>query len=265
LHAEIQSELPEARSARGRIVEHDDTRIGLIVVPGIYLQHDGHSTSHDVRFIAGELIAQGAAVLLLDLRGNGGGVIEDAVRLAGVFAGAGPVAFEHASDGSERRLASNEAQLAWHGRVVVWVDAGTAGASELFAGAMQDRGRALVIGERTYGEGTGQTLVLLSSPLGASAGAVRVTDRVFFRLDGKALQLKGVTPDIELAPAGAPRATERDLADAIRVDDIAVPGTRELARIDRALLRRLVERPQQAAGDDAALAIASAYARATPK
>jgi carboxyl-terminal processing protease len=91
--------------------------------------------------------------------------------------------------------------------------------AELLAAALQDHGRALVIGQRTYGKGTGQTLVPLSSPRDAHEGAVDVTDRRFYRVDGRGLQRDGVTPDIALAGPELP--SERTHPDALLADQIA--------------------------------------------
>jgi carboxyl-terminal processing protease len=161
-------------------------------------------------------------------------------------------------------LRAGENEPLWRGPLVVWIDARTASASELFAAALQDRGRALLIGERSYGKGTGQTLVLLSSPLGATSGAVRVTDRFFFRIDGRALQRVGVTPDVAIA--GAQRATERDDPHALSSQDIAPAERAARTPLDAMLIDRVRVQSagRNADGDPehAARSIAVAYLNA---
>jgi hypothetical protein len=185
-------------AARGRLVEHAGQRSAWVELPSFYLSKQ-RSASHDVRFLARELATRGASVLVLDLRGNGGGVVSEALALAGALLGSGPLAYERDAHGHVRALTAESSSVAWTGAIVLLIDARTASMAELFAGALQDRGRALIIGERSYGKGLGQTLVLLSSPIGGALGAIDVTERAFYRLDGTALHGLGVTPDIALA------------------------------------------------------------------
>jgi hypothetical protein len=185
-------------AARGRLIEHAGQHSAWIELPSFYLS-TGRSASSDVRFLARELATRGARALVLDLRGNGGGVVSEAVALAGALLGGGPLAYERDAHGRVRALQAESSSELWAGAVVVLIDARTASMAELFAGALQDRGRALLIGERSYGKGFGQTLVLLSSPVGGVLGAVDVTERVFYRLDGTSLHGFGVTPDVALA------------------------------------------------------------------
>jgi carboxyl-terminal processing protease len=109
--------------------------------------------------------------------------------------------------------------------------------TEVAVAALQDRGNALVVGQRSHGKGTGQTLVLLSSPRGGRDGAVRVTDTRFHRLDGKPLQQLGVTPDVEL-PTSSTITTERERPNALVFEAIqpieAPPPLREAPAIDAA-------------------------------
>jgi hypothetical protein len=185
-------------AARGRLVEHAGQHCAWIELPSFYLSTQ-RSASSDVRFLTGELATRGASVLVLDLRGNSGGVVSEALALASALLGGGPLAYERDAHGAVRALTAEAGSAFWTGAVVVLIDARTASMAELFAGALQDRGRALIIGERSYGKGVGQTLVLLSSPIGGVLGAVDVTERTFHRLDGTALHGLGVTPDIALA------------------------------------------------------------------
>jgi len=192
-------------AARGRLIEHAGHHSAWIELPSFYLATQ-RSASSDVRFLARELATRGASVLVLDLRGNSGGVVSEALALAGALLGGGPIAYERDAHGHVRELTAATSSVFWTGPVVVLIDARTASMAELFAGALQDRGRALLIGERSYGKGIGQTLVLLSSPIGGALGAVDVTERAFYRLDGTALHELGVTPDVALASRPEPKA-----------------------------------------------------------
>jgi C-terminal processing protease CtpA/Prc len=203
---------------RQELVEHLGRRIGIVSVPSFYLRAT-RSASADLRRACIQLRARGAEVLILDLRGNGGGVQREAARAFGVLAGAEPIALQRRRD-HEPEIVSSPAQLeAWVGPIVTRVDAGTASVAELLAAALQDHGRALIIGQRTYGKGTGQTLVPLTSPRDASEGAVDVTDRRFYRIDGRPLQREGVTPDVALP--GPERPSERTRSDTLPADQVA--------------------------------------------
>jgi C-terminal processing protease CtpA/Prc len=241
--------------ARGRIVEHAGRRAAWIVLPSFYLTRNGRSASGDVRYIVQQLAARAPSVLLLDLRSNSGGVIEEVLRLAGLLIGSGAVGYARTADGGTTPLrAAGDGQL-WQGPLVIVVDAGTASVSEIFAAAVRDRGRGLIIGRRTHGKGTGQELVLLSSPLGAAAGAVRISDRFFYRLDGRTLQQKGVTPDVELP--GSDPTSERERPDALVASDVAPFERISIAPLPAAVLETRSNAPDP---DQRALEIALAYA-----
>ncbi|HEX6241376.1 MAG TPA: S41 family peptidase, partial [Polyangiales bacterium] len=176
-----------APSARHQLREHAGQRIGVIQLPSFYLRA-ARSASGDLRRACLELKAQGARALILDLRGNGGGVQREAVLAFGVLAGGGPMAQLRRRDHEPEALRAPADLVAWSGPLLVQVDGGTASVAELLAAALQDHGRALIIGQRTYGKGTGQTLVHLGSPRDVEEGAVDVTDRRFYRVDGRPLQ-----------------------------------------------------------------------------
>jgi carboxyl-terminal processing protease len=217
VRSEIHDAAPDAMRVRGRVVEHGDARIGLMVVPSFSL-HADRSTSSDAAYVIQALSTQGVDVLVLDMRGNTGGVQSEAAKLVALFAGPGPVAQTVTANGALDIL-SAEADAVWTDPLVVVVDTMSASMAEVAVAALQDRGHALVVGQRTHGKGTGQTLVLLSSPHGGRDGAVRVTDRRFHRLDGRPLQQLGVTPDVVL-PSSTAIASERDRIDALTFDAI---------------------------------------------
>ena len=115
-------------------------------------------------------------------------------------------------------LAAPPAPAAWLGPLLVRIDAGTASVAELLAAALQDSGRALLVGQPTYGKGTGQALIPLGSPADATQGAVDVSDRRFYRRDGRALQCAGVVPDLVVPAPG--RARECTSPDALQPDPL---------------------------------------------
>jgi C-terminal processing protease CtpA/Prc len=209
--ASIHAGLPEALQARGRLIDHDGVQLALIVLPGFYLQSDGRSAARDVRYLIDELTRAGARSIVLDLRGNRGGVIEEALRLLAALGCEGDVARVRWAGGALEALRVAVDVEAYRGPLALVIDGGTAGVSETFAGAIQDARRGALIGQRSAGHGSAQTLVLLSSPKGASAGAVRVTDRGFLRLSGAAIEDAGVTPDVALEAIGEPGAVDGPL------------------------------------------------------
>ena len=174
----------------------DGSDVGLVVIPAFYLRPD-RSTSRDVDYLVSTLVRQGARVVVLDLRGNGGGVMAEVEKLASLFLPPGVLAYERDASGRLRPLRSRGGP-AHRVPLVLAVDRSTASAAELFAATMQDRGRALVVGERTQGKGVSQELILLASPLGEPRGALNITAKRLFRADGRGLQRAGVAPDLSL-------------------------------------------------------------------
>lgn len=177
-------------------------RIGVIDIPTFYLDAEGRrndlpdyrSTSRDVRRLLRELQADGVDGVVIDLRGNGGGSLVEAIQLTGLLIDTGPVVQVKDSRGHLRVHDDPEPGVAYPGPVAVLVDRGSASASEIFAAAMQDYRRAVVLGEPTYGKGTVQTLVDLDKK--GQHGQLKVTFAQFFRVNGESTQHRGVTPDI---------------------------------------------------------------------
>jgi hypothetical protein len=186
----------EAQQARGRIVELGDTRVGLVVLPSFYGEERGRSATRDVRFIVASLLQQGAVSVVLDLRGARSGTIGEALQLAGALGCAGPFAQEQRAGQPASVLQAPEEQGAYGGPLAVLVDANTAGVAELFAAALQDRARGPVLGVRTRGEASAQTVVQLRSPQGALVGGLRFVERAWARGEGAAIDGVGVTPDV---------------------------------------------------------------------
>ena len=183
--------------------------IGIIDVPSFYQDYqsraagdeDYRSTTRDVRRLIGELKAQGIDTLVMDLRNNGGGHLSEATSLVGLFIDRGPVVQLRETGGRIEVLDDPEPGVAWDGPLVVLVNRASASASEIFAGAIQDYGRGLVVGQQTYGKGSVQNLYPLDRyALGPKSGFGQLTVTIgkYYRVTGDSTQHRGVTPDIEL-------------------------------------------------------------------
>ena len=195
-------------------------------------------------------------------------MVAEALALTSAWLGGGVLAYERDADGELRALQAPSRAPLWNGPLVLLIDRSTASMAELFAAALQDRARALLVGERSYGKGLAQTLVLLGSPLGTSHGAVEVSERAFYRLDGAVLQGRGVMPDVEIAFAKqAPVRPAPFVAPWLpdRIAPLIPPAPRALAAADPLARARSAA---QAAADSAdaaddvqrVLAVAIAYA-----
>ncbi len=184
-----------------------EIRVGIINVPAFYqdveAQNSGdkefRSTTRDVRRLINELKAEKIDGLVLDLRGNGGGYLPEATALTGLFIDKGPVVQLKVTTGELEVQDDPEAGIAYAGPLAVLVDRFSASASEIFAGAIQDYHRGVVLGQRTFGKGTVQNLVPLDrwSPRPVN-GQLTVTIGKFYRVTGESTQHRGVEPDVTL-------------------------------------------------------------------
>ena len=199
----------EARSdVRDVRVGDQVVKVGVITVPGFYEDNDARAagdpnfraTARDVRRLVQELQAKGRVdALLLDLRGNGGGYLPEATALTGLFIDHGPVVQVRNTDGSIEVYDDPEPGIAWGGPLTVLVDRTSASASEIFAGAIQDYHRGLILGQTTFGKGTVQQVIPLDRWSRQSTdGQISVTMEKFYRVTGESTQLRGVEPDIAL-------------------------------------------------------------------
>ena len=184
-----------------------DYRVGIINVPAFYqdveAQNAGdkefRSTTRDVRRLINELKAEKIDGLVLDLRGNGGGYLPEATALTGLFIDKGPVVQLKVTTGELEVQDDPESGVAYSGPLAVLVDRFSASASEIFAGAIQDYHRGVIVGQRTFGKGTVQNLVPLDrwAPRPVS-GQLTVTIGKFYRVTGESTQHRGVEPDVNL-------------------------------------------------------------------
>lgn len=193
----------EEQAAKKSVLELDEegrqARIGIIEVPTFYIDFkayragdpDYKSTTRDVRKLIAELEEEGVDGLVIDLRNNGGGSLQEATELTSLFIERGPTVLVRNSNGRVDVLADEESDgPVYRGPMAVLVNRLSASASEIFAGAMQDYHRALVIGGQTFGKGTVQSIQPLNH------GELKLTLAKFYRVSGQSTQHRGVVPDI---------------------------------------------------------------------
>lgn len=201
----------EEQAAQKKILKAAGRKIGVITIPSFYLdfeaqrQQNGsyNSTTRDVARIVNELKAESVDAIVIDLRDNGGGSLEEAVNVTGLFIPGGPVVQISNSTGGKMVLRDEDRQVLYAGPLVVLVNRYSASASEIFAAAIQDYGRGVVVGERTFGKGTVQSIVKLTRPYTLFArqpelGQMKLTIAKFYRISGGSTQHKGVVPDITM-------------------------------------------------------------------
>ncbi|HSC85382.1 MAG TPA: carboxy terminal-processing peptidase [Pseudomonas sp.] len=178
--------------------EGRDYKLGIIKVPAFYLDFKAYraqdpnykSTTRDVKRLLGELKKEKVDGVVIDLRDNGGGSLQEATELTGLFIDQGPTVLVRNSDGEVDVLADEDPGVFYDGPMAVLVDRLSASASEIFAGAMQDYHRALILGGQTFGKGTVQTIQPLNH------GELKLTLAKFYRVSGQSTQHQGVLPDI---------------------------------------------------------------------
>ncbi len=202
----------EEQAAKSSVIEIGDgdaaaRRIGVISLPTFYEDFEARrrgdkdykSATRDVARLLGELKRQNVDGVLVDLRNNGGGSLSEAIELTGLFVGKGPVVQVRSANGRVELGRNTHTDMVWDGPLAVLVNRNSASASEIFAAAIQDYGRGLILGEPTYGKGTVQNLVDLDQWAHnekPTLGELKMTIQQFFRIDGGSTQLRGVTPDI---------------------------------------------------------------------
>jgi carboxyl-terminal processing protease len=253
--SEAKSKLIELPTDNGQF-----TRVGVIDLPSFYANFpvggrrgSGKTTTGDVAKLVKKLTAEGARGLILDLRRNGGGSLEEAINLTGLFIKSGPVVQVRNYDGSVQVEEDTDESIAYDGPLMVLTSRFSASASEILAGALQDYGRALVVGDTsTHGKGTVQTVQELGNWLARfnqNPGAAKVTIRKFYRASGASTQLKGVAPDLVLPGVNNHlEVGEASLTNALPWDTIASAGYEKLNRIQPLLpelTRRSTERLSQ--------------------
>ena len=227
------------QEAKAEIIERarpDGTvqRLGWITLPSFYadMEHSGapnaKSTTKDVLVLLKRLKQEGISGLVMDLRRNGGGLLDEAVNLTGLFIKSGPVVQSKESNGSIRVGRDSNSMIAYDGPMMVLTNRLSASASEIFAAAIQDYGRGVVVGDSsTFGKGTVQTMIEIGKAIpflggsGNEAGALKLTIQKFYRIAGGSTQLKGVEPDVKLpSPYDHPEIGESALKSPLAYDTV---------------------------------------------
>ncbi|WP_168428820.1 carboxy terminal-processing peptidase [Erwinia amylovora] len=193
----------EDRAVKMSVHHVGKQKVGVLDIPGFYV-----GLTDDVKVLLQKLQKQNVDSVVIDLRTNGGGALTEAVSLSGLFIPGGPVVQVRENNGKVRQDSDNDGVTYYKGPLVVLVDRFSASASEIFAAAMQDYGRALIVGEPTFGKGTVQQYRSLNRiydqmlrPEWPALGSVQYTIQKFYRINGGSTQRKGVTPDL-LMPTG---------------------------------------------------------------
>ncbi|QYJ76911.1 carboxy terminal-processing peptidase [Shewanella sp. FJAT-52076] len=197
----------EDRAATSKVIEpsegqYANRKVGVIQIPGFYM-----NLSQDVAKELQTLKEAKVEGVIIDLRGNGGGALTEAVLLTGLFIDMGPVVQVRDANGRVSQHRDNDGKVTYSGPLTVMVDRYSASASEIFAAALQDYQRALIVGESTFGKGTVQQhkgLARIYDLYEKPVGHVQYTIQKFYRINGGSTQLKGVTPDIPFPSALEP-------------------------------------------------------------
>jgi carboxyl-terminal processing protease len=254
----------EARSdiiERGKKPDGTPYRIGVIQLPSFYMDMDGarlglpnfKSTTRDVRRLLEEFKTKDVDLVMVDLRWNGGGSLTEAVTMTGLFIDDGPVVQVKGIDGRTQPYKDPEPGMVWDGPLVVVTNKFSASASEIFAGAIQDYGRGIVIGDKsTHGKGTVQQMFDLGNKLFSlpnkrfNWGSLKLTIQQFYRPSGDSTQNRGVLADVEL-----PSLTEKldvgeaDLDYAMKFDQVQPLPHNQYYMVEPQLLEGLRGRSQQ--------------------
>ena len=250
---EAKAKLIEIPAEKGR----PSQRVGIIDLPSFYADLESRkegrkSTTTDVAKLLKKLKEEKVEGVILDLRHNGGGSLEEAINLTGLFIKEGPVVQVRDPDGRITVDKDTDPELLYDGPLVVLTSRFSASASEILAGALQDYGRALVVGDSsTHGKGTVQSLLRLGPMMRVTneLGALKITIRKFYRASGSSTQLKGVVPDIilpsvnnfaEVGEAAIPNAMVWDTVPSAKYDalNLVVPILPELRKRSDARLAK---------------------------
>ena len=246
----------EDSAARGEIIQDgtkpDGTpyKIGYINLPSFYLDMEGartgqkefKSTTRDLRKILEKFRVEKADAVVLDLSRNGGGSLPESVSATGLFIDQGSVVQVKSPDGKVESLDDDERGVAWDGPLVVKISQMSASASEILAGAIQDYGRGIIVGDpKTHGKGTVQTLLDLDNVIQNPApntqyGALKLTIQQFYLPDGRSTQLEGVSADVVLPSITANLdISESDLDYALPVDKVPARPHKSYRMVDSAM------------------------------
>ncbi len=238
----------------GRKADGTPYHVGVIDLPSFYMDMEGarrglpdfKSTTRDVRKILDDFNQNGVDAVVLDLRKNGGGSLTEAINCTGLFIAEGPVVQVKDADGRVQPQYDLDPTPTWSGPLVVLISKFSASASEILAGAIQDCGRGLIVGDHsTHGKGTVQSLLdlgqqLFRIPNAPSMGALKVTMQQFYRPDGDSTQKRGVLSDIELPSLTSHLDVgEADLDYPVKFDKVDPLNFRRFGYVTPALCQQL--------------------------
>ncbi|MEJ1240054.1 carboxy terminal-processing peptidase [Chryseolinea sp. T2] len=259
----------EDQQAKKSVINYEKNgkllKLGVITLPSFYMDFDAYqkgdpnytSTTRDVQRLISELQAEKIDGLAIDLRNNGGGALAEAIELTGLFIKDGPVVQVKNSANKIEVGKDDDPSVAYNGPLVVLTNRFSASASEIFAGAIQDYHRGVIIGESTYGKGTVQTVVDLKRFINApddEVGELKITFQKFYRVTGSSTQHKGVTPDINLPTALNPEQFgESSSQSALPWDEIKGTLYQKTPMVNDRTLANLNKLYQQRLQDDAQL------------
>ena len=185
------------KEAKSKVyTSYDGRKIGVITISSFYTD-----LSLNVKRELSKLVSENVDGIIVDLRNNGGGLLPEAVYTTGLFIKDGPVVLVRDVNGNESAYDDTDASMLYKGPLVVLINRLSASSSEIMAAALQDYGRALIVGDTSYGKGTVQQsrpLTRLYDLIGADLGSIHYTIAKFYRINGGSTQLKGVTPDIAM-------------------------------------------------------------------
>ena len=219
----------EEQAAQKEIIEftgedNQTHRVGVIDIPAFYIDFEAYrqgdklyrSTTRDVKQLVDELVADGVEGIVIDLRDNGGGSLQEANQLTGLFIEYGPTVQIRSAESRVWRDGKRRRSQYYEGPLAVMINRLSASASEIFAGAIQDYGRGIIVGEQSFGKGTVQSLVPLQE------GQLKITESKFYRISGDSTQHRGVVPDIDYPSLFDPeKIGESALDNALAWDQIA--------------------------------------------
>ena len=248
---EAKAELLDVKGPDGKVA-----RIGWITLPSFYANMSGSgepkSTTTDVSALLQRLKKENIEGLVIDLRRDGGGSLEEAINLTGLFIESGPVVLAKDPSGNITKNVDKNPTIAYTGPLVVVMNRLSASASEIFAAAMQDYGRAVIVGdERSFGKGTVQTVQDLDRSIALPffsekrppAGAIKLTIQKFYRVSGGSTQLNGVESDIILpSRTDSPKIGEGALKNPLGYDEVAPVAFKPSPNAGELFLAELRER-----------------------
>jgi carboxyl-terminal processing protease len=258
----------EDQAAKKQVITYTlggkNMKLGVITLPGFYMDFDAYqkgdpnyrSTTRDVKKLINELKSEGIGGLVMDLRNNGGGSLPEAIELTGLFIKEGPVVQVRTATNYIETMPDDDPSVVYDGPLVVLTNLSSASASEIFAGAIQDYRRGVIVGESTYGKGTVQAIYNLERwiPNQEKVGQLNLTFQKFYRVTGSSTQHKGVTPDILLPSAfSAERFGESSRPNALPWDVIPKTNYQPAGNINDKLLATLNRDYQERLKHDAAL------------